>query len=150
MPKMIEDSMMHAVKIGNGIHKWVDAKTLSGAAQTLTDATMYYNIPVGSSVFITMLYLDLETVSDDVHMHLVKAAEVAGGGAVVQISGHLHTYTAAAQVTHATQVLFFDVPIEVAYGTGALSITVNVTGNDSSAVISAGWCGWMEKTDPIT
>ena len=44
----------------------------------------------------------------------------------------------------ATQHVRFDVPIRVAYGVGALSISIRINAGDSSTVVNCGWQGFTD------
>lgn len=148
MPKVSESPREHAVRIGNGVVKWVDDKTASGALQVLTDATLYQNIKASQRLYITAMHFDLQTTSDDCHFELVKCAAVAGGGAAVQISGHVHIFTGAAIVTGVAKERPFDPPILVEYSAAALSVTMRIHANDASAVVSCGFNGYLVVDDP--
>ena len=145
MPRQIEGATIHAARRGYGLHKWVDDVDTMASGEALTDVGLYYDIPVGKQVLITCLLSDLSTVSDDVSLYLVKCAEVAGGGAAVQLHGEQHVHTAAAQVTHGVIQLFFNPPILVKYSaTAAKSISVYADANDDAATANIAWCGWVE------
>ena len=129
----------------HAIHKWVNDKTTSGAAEVLTDVTVYFNIPVGKQVLITCMCFDLQTGSDNCHFQMVKCAAVAGGGAAVDVSGHVHIFTGAAIVTGVAKERIFHPPILVKYNaTSARSISMEIHGNDAAAVVSCGWSGFVE------
>ena len=143
MPKVIESPAEHAARLGNTVVKWVDDKTASGSEQVLTDATLYQNIGANQTLFITEMTYDLTTLSDNCHFNLVKCAAVAGGGAAVDICGHAHMQTGAAYVTGGSKERTFDPPIRVPYSASALSVSMQIEGNDASAVISCGFHGYL-------
>ncbi len=140
-----ESIEVHSARRGLGLHKYVDGVDTMATGAVLTDATLYYNIPVGKQVLITCLLCDLDTVSDDVAFYLVKCAAVAGGGSAVQLHGGQHVHTPAAMVTHGVIQLFFNPPILVKYDAAAAkSISVFADANDDGAAANIAWCGWVE------
>ena len=138
----------YAAKRGNGLHKWVDAKTASGALQVLTDATLYHDLEEGEVVMIKNMSFILESVSDDCTFEVVSCAGAAGTGDATQLCAKRHMYTASARDELASQQVDFVPPIRVAYADGALSISGRINANDSSAVISIGWMGYRDETYP--
>lgn len=145
MPKQGEGALIHAARRGGGLHKWVNDHTGSGADEVLTDATLYYDIPVGKQVLITGIGYDMETVSDDCHFGMVKCSAVAGGGDAVEISGHTHIFTGASIDGSSSGERYFNPPILVKYSDTAKSITIKIHTSDSSAIVSCGWCGIVEE-----
>ena len=145
MTQQVESIEVHSARRALGLVKWVDGQDTMATAVALSNAGIYYNIPVGKQVLITKILADLETVSDDVAFYLGQFADVAGGGARVQLHGELHIHTAAAQVTHATMELVFNPPILVTYDASvAKSITIYADANDDAATVNFMWLGWVE------
>ena len=150
MPKVIESPADHAARIGKGVTTWVNSKTASGSSQVLTDATLYKNIGVNETLFITAFHFNLETVSDDCCFSLVKCAEVAGGGAAVDIAGCAHIFTGGTMATGTAKERPFNPPLRVPYAAAAKSVSVKINSNDASAVISCGFHGYLVVTDPLS
>jgi len=141
-----EKPEVQAARTGRGIQKWVNDKTPGADAVVLTDATLYFNIPVGMAVYITAMHFDVLSVEDDCHFLLVYTPTVAGVGTPVEISGHTHVYTGAAKDTGiGAKERPFNPPIRVEYAAAAaVCVTMKVDANDAAAVISCGWTGWYE------
>lgn len=145
MTQQIETPQIHASRRGNGRQKYINDKTASGSQQTLTDATLVENLVEGEVMLVACMHFSLETVSDDCEFEVVSTAAVDGGGAVTALHGHQHIFTPAALTATATQKRSFFPPIRVPYSGGARSVTMRITANDSSAVVSCGFDGWIEK-----
>ena len=145
MTQQFESIEVHSARRGLGLQKWVDGVDTMATGAVLTDATLYYNIPVGKQVLITCLQGDLDSNSDDLAFYLAKCADQQGGGAAVQLHGELHVHTAAAQVTHGIIQMVFNPPILVKYNAAsAKSISVYADANDDAAEANIAWCGWVE------
>ena len=143
MAKVMVNAATYSAQRGGGIHKWVNDKALTGEAQTLTDATMYYDIDVGEVVMIMALLSDMETASSDCHFHMITCTAVAGGGDATDISGHVHVFTGTAFSGSESKERPFDPPIRVVGSATVKSITVQVLGT-AEAVVSCGWTGYTD------
>lgn len=144
MPKQFENAAVHAARRGAGFRSYVADKTASGASQVLTDATMFQNIPAGKQVVITFMYYGLESVADDCQFEVVPTDAVDGGGTPTTIMGHMHIYTPAGLGDSITQHRVLNPPCVLKYSDGHRSVTMRINANDSSAVVSCGFDGWLE------
>lgn len=145
MAKQVETAGIHNARRGNGLHKYVNDKTASGSLEVLTDSTLYENIPEGFQIVIAKMHYDLETVSDDVSFEVVSTDAAQGGGTPTALCGHAHIFTGTANEPASSRDRLFVPPMVVKYSGGARSVTMRINANDSSAVVSCGWMGWIEK-----
>lgn len=144
MTQQIEEAGLHASRRGYGLHKYVNDKQASGSTQVLTDATIFEDIPEGFQIVVTKVYLDLETFSDDVAFEVVSTDAVSGGGTPTTLCGHVHTFVGTLPNASASVERDCIPPMVIKYSGGARSVTMRITANDSSAVVSCGWMGWIE------
>jgi hypothetical protein len=144
MTQQIEQAGIHAARRGSGLHKYVNDKTASGSSQVLTDATLFEDVPEGYQIVVAMMHLDLETLSDDVSFEVVSTSAVSGGGTPTTLCGHAHLFVGASAMPSASKDRRFIPPMVIKYSSGARSVTMRINANDSSAVVSCGWMGWIE------
>ncbi len=144
--KYTHESGIRAARDGNSINKWDDSITgLTPAHVVSTDAAIYYDIPEGHQVMVTILAIGLDTVNDEAHAYVAGCAAIAGGGVSTQLSHHMHFVTAVGKSGRSPVNHEFYPPLCVKYSDGYRSVSLALAANDVNADILVAWHGWLER-----
>ena len=137
---------LRAARSGNGIYKYYShIDTLTAAFVVQTDANLYQNIPVGQQVVINCVCFGLETTSDDLHVRMVKTQSYAGVGDEVIISKIFHCHVGQSKLNRDDHWFHFDPQIVVKYSAGLTCVSMEAQVNDTDAIATIGWLGWLER-----
>lgn len=147
----------HLSEYENSFRVWVNEKTLSGSAQTLTSGgggrgkgytastKPVINLNTNQTCYVTKIQFRLATASDNVTFSIVKCANANGGGTATAVTEQFYYSTGATAADDLMPFVYeFAQPIKIKYDSStAKSVGMRVTGNDSSATLYASFEGFV-------
>lgn len=149
--RFMQDQALRAAREGRGVHKFVndDSDVTAGfVVSTLT--AVYYNIPAGKRLVVVAIMFGCETTNDKVEVYMVGCDAVAGGGNATQKMAHYDQYIGTVKVGIAYVWEEFHVPLIFNYSDGHRSVSMAVKATDTDAVVSYGYCGWVEDEGTLS
>lgn len=144
------DQALRAGRQKRSIHKFVDDDTVTASFVVQTAAAIYFDIPVGKQVVIKTINYGIETANKMVDVYIVGCDAVAGGGTPTQCMHHWHLANGANNQGALNRVQTLDVPCILRYSDGHRSVSLAVKATDTNAVVTYGWCGWVEDEGTLS
>lgn len=137
---------LRASRSGIAIHKHFDEiATLTAAYVVQTSINLYYDIPAGCQVIISGVDWGLHTINDDLFVRMVKTQFPAGVGDEVIISKTFNSYSGDHKAYKAIEDYDFVPRLVVKYSGGLVCVSMEAKVNDTDAIATIGWHGWVEK-----
>ena len=137
---------LRAARSGVAIHKHVsELATLTAAYVVQTSALLYYDIPVGCQVIISGIDWGLHTNQDVLYVRMVKTQFPAGVGDEVIISRTFYSHSGANPAYRMIENYDFVPRLVVKYSGGLVCVSMEAKVNDTDAIATIGWHGWVEK-----
>jgi hypothetical protein len=104
------------------VRKWADDVIPSDTSPTILTNTAY-NLEANTILYITELFTNISSVSDDCEFLILKCDGANGSGANEQVTPGIHLFSAA----------------------GWRSAVVQITTGDAATSVTVGWAGYWEK-----
>lgn len=105
---------------------------------------IYYNLPEGRQIVITMFCFGVNTLNDDCDFEFGYTDAINGAGTFAPVTPRFHVATGAAREGRATFDRSPTTPIVLKYSGGIRSVTARVDANDAGCQVTAAWNGWVE------
>ncbi|MHC4489927.1 MAG: hypothetical protein ACYSW7_12285 [Planctomycetota bacterium] len=126
------------------VRKWADDVIPSDTSPTILTNTAY-NLEANTILYITELFTNISSVSDDCEFLILKCDGANGSGANEQVTPGIHLFSAAAGIGFAGKQLGFNPAIVIRYSNGWRSAVVQITTGDAATSVTVGWAGYWEK-----
>ena len=137
---------LRAARSGVAIHRHVnELATLTAAYVVQTSALLYYNIPAGHQVVVSGIDWGLHTHNDSLYVRMVKTQFYAGVGDEVIIGRTFYYHSGAANVVRLINNYDFIPRLIVKHSAGLTCVSMEAKVNDTDAIATIGWHGWVEK-----
>lgn len=144
------DQAIRASRQKRALHKYVDDDTVTASFVVQTAAAIYYDIPAGKQVVIQTVDYGVATANKEMAMYIVGCDAVTGGGSPTQCMHQWKIANGAANQGVLNQVTKLDVPCVIKYSDGHRSVSLAVKATDTNAVVTYGWCGWVEDEGTLS
>lgn len=136
---------LHAARVGASICGWINGAVGLNALTVVNDGNIYYNLPNGHRVVITMICAGLNTISDQIDFDIGYTDQPNAAGNYYQMTPIKRYASPANKQFGLDYEIIFSIPLIVPYSWGARCITMRVQANDALAAVDLGWQGWLEK-----
>ena len=137
---------LRAARSGVAIHKHVsELATLTAAYVVQTSTSLYYDIPEGHQVVISGIEWGLHTISDDLYVRMVKTQFAAGVGDEVIVGRTFYAHSGDKKEYRIIENYDFIPRRVVKYSGGLVCVSMEAKVNDTDAIASIGWHGWVER-----
>lgn len=125
------------------VRKWAENITPPTTNATILTNTAF-NLPVNSVLYITELFTNIETFSDNCEFQIRKYTGQNGSGTGEDASAHVHLFSAVAGLGFTGLRENYSPAIVVKYSDGWRSVAIQVTAGDATTEITTAWAGYWE------